>query len=228
MAKAEATLCMLRAYLPFEEEDDRFALVEAETARRFERAGFSIVPSEEVMAMFDRIDEEFGEIYDPLDGRILPERLEEFEAALAAGFRDEMGCDARLRASLVVVRARYANYGASWDGVSRQVNSTGRAVLMALAGVHESGWVQASSLRIELADVEGELVGFRSAGVEPHVAMSISRSLDKLPPDRWLRNDELVQDAFDQALGPAAEKMRDAGRPLGRIDLSRLAWPSTP
>ena len=226
--RTEPTLCMLPAILPFAEGDDRFERVESEATRRFERAGFTIVPSDQVGEMLDRVDEEFGDIYDPLDGAVLLDEFARYENEVEAGFRDDLGCSGRLRVSVGIVRARYANFSASWDGVSRQVNSTGRAVLMALAGVNEYGWVSASSLWVELSDLEGNLVGFRSAGIEPHVTLSLSRDMDKLPEDRWLRNDEYFQDAFDQALGSAANRMRDAGRPQGSIERDRVAWPAEP
>ncbi|MEM9175913.1 MAG: hypothetical protein AAGC67_11825 [Myxococcota bacterium] len=227
-AAAGPKLCMVAAALPFEEGDDRFELVESETALRFERAGFEIVPSEDVMAMIDRVDEAFGDIYDPLDGRVVPEQLDRFETELAHGFRDDLGCAARLRTSLGIVYASYAGFRANWDGVSRPVSSGERAALMILAGVNEYGWVQASSLWVELSDADGELIGFRSAGIEPHVQITMSRDRDKLPLDQWLRNDEYLQDAFEEAIGSAAEKMRDFGRPLGAIESDEFAWPTTP
>jgi len=203
---AAARLCFLPLSLPFDEEDERFGMVEDKITNVFESAGFETTDSESVREAYEPVNEEWGEVFDPLTGRILGDKQARFEQEVGRAYRDALGCDALVRVSLALVRAQYSMPIATWDGTTRQVMSTGRTILTALLGQSQSGWVSALSIWIHLMDLEGNDIGFRSAGVEPLVEISISRDLDKLPEDRWLVDEERLDGAIDSALGREAKR----------------------
>jgi len=222
---AATRLCFLPLSLPFDEDDERFGMVEEKITNVFESAGFETTDSEDVREVYEPVNDEWGEVFDPLTGRILGEQQARFEQEVGAAYRDALGCDALVQVSLALVRAQYTMPTAIWDGTTRQVMSTGRTILTALLGQTQSGWVSALSIWIHLMDLEGNDIGFRSAGVEPLVEISISRDLDKLPEDRWLVDDARFDDALESALGDDAKRLRTRGTSRGPIDPDALAWP---
>ncbi len=222
-----ARLCVLPLGLPFEADDDRFELVESKVSGRFEAAGFEIVPAARVAPVVERVEEEFGAVYDPYEGRVIAEAIDRYRSALTQALRNDFGCTGRLQISIIVVEAGFSQGTAEWDGVIQRVSSGGRTALQFLVGVHEFGWMPATSLRVDLMDVEGDTVGFRSAGIEVLGRLSGVSNQDKLPLDRWLRDEEHFMSALDLALGEAAIEMRDAGDPEGEIDGARVGWPES-
>lgn len=218
-------LCFLPPSLPFEEDDERFEMLEEKVSSVFESAGFEITGSEEVREVYQPVKQEWGEVFDPLTGRTSVEKQFRFQQEVGGAYRDALGCDALVRVSLALVRARYAMPFATWDGTKRRVMSTERTLVAALFGISEFGWVSALSIWIRLMDPEGNAIGFRSAGVEPLVEITFSRNLDKLPEDRWLRDEVGLDRAIESALGIDAEWMRSRGTSSGPIDADALAWP---
>lgn len=226
-AATAARLCVLPLGLPFEADDDRFELVESKVSERFEAAGFEIVPAARVGPVVERVDEELGAVYDPLEGRVIPDAIDRYRSALTEALREGFGCTGRLGISIAIVGTDFARGEARWDGVTRSISSARRSGIQLVLGYHKSGWVTATSLRVHLMDVEGETVGFRSAGIEPLGLIAGVSSPEMLPRDRWLRDDERFGSALDLALGEAAIEMRDAGDPDGRIDGARVGWPAS-
>ena len=83
----------------------------------------------------------------------------------------------------------------------------------ALAGVQESGWVSAFSLWLQVTDLAGKNVAFRSAGIETPVTFAVVEDQDLVPEDRWLTDEVRFGDAIRSALGPLGEALRLHGRP---------------
>lgn len=178
-------------------------------------AGFAVADPQAVAALEERVGRETGGFIDPATGWRDAERYRAVQRARATALRDELHCDAVLRAQVVGVRARFSGGSASWDGTSDAVSSTGRVVLNALAGVHEYGWVQALSLWLLVSDLDGNDLAFRSAGIEPLVSMAVLRDQDLLPQDAWLTDGAKLDAAIRSALGPAGEGLRRLGVPPG-------------
>lgn len=222
---AATRLCLQPLALPFAKDDERFGLVEDKVSAVFESAGFEITRPAEVLEAYEPVDEEWGAIYDANTGHTIEDKKTWFEHEVERAFREDLGCEGRLRVSLGIVRAPCTGPFATWDGTTRQVVSTGRTILVALTGEARCGWVAALSLWVQLMDSAGKEIGFRSAGIEPLVEFSVSRDLDKLPEDRWLRDEVALDGAIQSALGPRAELLRTRGTSRGPIDLRGFAWP---
>jgi hypothetical protein len=159
------------------------------------------------------VRKESGGFFDPATGEYDTGRRLAYRERLAGALRSELGCDARLHASVASLRARFTNGTASWDGTKQQVSSTGRIVLNVLAGVSESGWVSALSLWLHVTDLEGKNLAFRSAGIETPVSLAVMEDQDLLPEDRWLTDPARLDAAIESALGPNGASLRERGTP---------------
>lgn len=219
-------LCVQPLQLPFEEGDERFDLVSEKIGLVFESAGFEIISSDEFSKVYEAVDAEWGDVLDPYTGWVLPDKMERYKNELASALAEDLGCAARLRVSLQVVRASFFTPMASWDGTQQQVISTGRALVTVLGGGSESGWVSATSIWIELMDLKGMPIAFRSAGVEILSELSLGRDVDKLPIDRWLRDEERLDKAIRSALGTRAGDLRYNGTSEGPVSRAAFEWPS--
>jgi hypothetical protein len=64
-------------------------------------------------------------------------------------------------------------------------------------------------------DLQGEEIAFRSAGIETLVNFALVKEKDRLPPDRWLRDEAKIAAAITSALGPRGAALRSEGHPDG-------------
>lgn len=220
-AASALRLCLHPASVPFEAGDERTVMLERKLTEHFERAGIAVVPSREVKALIETVDARSGAIFDPATGRVDAEKRKAFEADIEQSARTSLGCSGWIEVGLQEAFAWYGGTSASWDGQSVQINSTARITTQVLVGVlsgvyqYETGWVPVTSLYVRVADFENQDVAFRSAGVEALFDISLSRGQDRLPLDRWLRDEEVVEEAMTSALGESIERLRSSGRPAG-------------
>jgi hypothetical protein len=208
-----AKLCLYPLRAPLPEGDERRSELERKLSAALVAASFRVADPEAVRALEERVRKESGGFFDAATGEQDVGRRLAYRERLASALRSELGCDAQLRASVVSLRARFANGSATWDGVSQQVSSTGRIVLNALAGVQESGWVSALSLWLHVTDLAGNDLAFRSAGIETPVSLAVMEDKDLLPEDRWLTDPEKVDAAIEAALGPRGSWLWQRGAP---------------
>jgi hypothetical protein len=221
-AKAEplgpgSKLCLYPVTIPIDEDEgaDRRDVIEKKLIAALEAASFELADPVSVRELADRVKTESGGWVDPVTGRRDESRHRAFRANLATALREDLECDAQLVAQVVPVRASFNNGMAKWDGTSDQVSSTGRIVLNLLAGVSESGWIGAFSLRLWALDLEGDDLAFRSAGIEALVELAVWKDKDFLPEDHWLTDEVKIDAAIQSALGPAGRALRERGDAAG-------------
>ena len=70
-----------------------------------------------------------------------------------------------------------------------------------------------ATLWLRVLDLEGEEIAFRSAGIETLINFAVVKDKDRLPPDRWLRDDAKIAAAIASALGPEGAFLRTDGSP---------------
>jgi hypothetical protein len=210
-----AKLCPYPLGLPFDENEaeKRRPELQRRLLDALVNAGFSVADPGEVEALEERVRTDLGGFIDPATGQRDEARHEAYRERLAASLAAQLGCEAQLHAVVATVRAGFVGGTARWDGATRTVSSTGRQVMNAIAGVHESGWVVAFSLWLQLTDLRGEDIAFRSAGIETPVQFAVLEDQDYVGEDRWLTDAANLDEAIASALGPAAEYLRLRGRP---------------
>ncbi|MCA9511048.1 MAG: hypothetical protein KC560_10120 [Myxococcales bacterium] len=212
-----ARLCLESVAIPTGEADDpRRARLEDALVEYLEASSFAVRRPSEVAPRLEALVEARPPYIDTATGERLPEVWDAFLDGVAADLRDELGCDFRVEARIVQVAAPFRNGSARVDGRTMQVSSPGRVVRNVFAGVNEWGWVPALSLWVEVTDLRGELVAFRSAGVEPLVSLAVLVDQDLKPEDAWLSNPKDVGLALVLALGLDAELLLERGVPGGR------------
>jgi hypothetical protein len=209
-----ARLCLYPVGVPLEEKagEARRAAIERRLVAALEAAAFEVADPPAVRALRKRIFEEEGRLFDPATGERDRAAFERTLSKLALAFREELGCDAQLAANVAIVRAPFAGGTASWDGTSQQVASTGRVILGALGGVVESGWVNAFSLWLRVADFHDDSIAFRSAGIETPLQLAVVKDQDLVPQDLWLQDAGRIDAAIRSALGPGGSALRASVR----------------
>ena len=205
-----AVVCLHPAQLPFAAgtADVRRSSIEQRLIVALQRESFTVVDPNRVAAVHRRVLEAAGGFVDPVTGTIDATRRRTIHERLARAFATELGCAVRLVPSVVTVRAGFQSGFAEWDGTKQQVSSTGRIVLNAISGTIESGWVGAFSLWLRLLDLQGEEIGFRSAGIEAVVQLAVLEDKDLMPDDQWLTDGAKLDAAIASALGADGSALR--------------------
>ena len=211
-----STLCLHPVQIPVDEEDagERRSNIEEKLTQALKGASFSVADPNAVRDLVERTRAESGGFIDPLTGQRDEPRYLRYRNRLATALHNDLNCDGQLIAQVVLVRARFAMGFAYWDGASIPVISTGRAFMQVIGGVYETGWVNALSLWLEVLDLEGNGVAFRSAGIEPLVQFAVLRDVDSLPDDLWLTDTEKINAAIALALGDGGVSLREQGTPF--------------
>jgi len=206
-----AKLCLHPIRLPFDEgeEGERRTNFQRKLVEALNAVSLEVASPEAVDELVSRVRTESGGYFDPLTGSRDERRYLAYREQLARALSDELGCDGQLFASVVLLRARLDGTHAYWDGTSIQVVSTARGLLE--GGF--SGWVGALSLWLDVLDLEGHQVAFRSAGIETLVSLAVIREQDLLPRDRWLTDEARIDAAIASALGINGSGLRGRGRP---------------
>lgn len=222
---ASARLCLTSTEVPFEKGDPRIGILEEKIATRFEEGHFSVVRGEPVLDVVEAIDASARPAFDSATAEAIPDRLDAYHAELGRALREKLGCEARIRIRVESVLARVDGKWAVWDGARISTDPQERAPVERSPEMR--GWVAALSLWVELVDVEGRELAFRSAAIEPLVHLATFRPIDRLPEDRWLQDEKALDAAIEGALGPKALYLRDRGNPAWRFPESSLVWPKS-
>ncbi len=222
---ASTRLCLASNELPFEQGDPRIEILEAKIAARFEEGYFSVVGGEPVLAVIEAIDADAGPAFDSTTAEAIRGPLDADPAALGRALREKLGCEARIRIRVESVLARIDGQWAVWDGARISIYADEHDPVERSPEMR--GWVAALSLWVELVDVEGRELAFRSAAIEPLVHLATFRPIDRLPDDRWLQDEKALDAAIERALGPKALYLRDRGNPAWRFPESSLVWPKS-
>jgi len=212
---AGSKLCLYPLTVPLAEGrgEARRANLERKLVAALREASFSLAEPVAVDALEERVRKECGGFVDPATGERDGERYLAYQQKLAQALRDELGCSAQLRASVVQLRATLFGGFAVWDGTQQRVSSTGRQVKNAIVGVEESGWLIAFSLWLSVLDLDGKEIAFRSAGIETPVQLAVVEDQDLLAEDRWLSDEARLDAAIRSALGIGGASLRSAAEP---------------
>jgi hypothetical protein len=211
----DAKLCLYPMGLPFSETQTakRRPALEKKLIAELSAAKFRVADPDAVEALEKRVRTEVGGSIDPALGWRDAERFRVYSEHLARALKGELGCDGQLFASVVSLRAGFVGGTARWDGTSQAISSGGRQALHLFAGVEERGWVAALSLWLEVLDLPGNAVAFRSAGIETPVSLAVVEDQDLVPEDRWLMDEARLDQAIRSAIGAGGDGLRRNGRP---------------
>ena len=179
------------------------ALYEKQLSEALVTAGFRVLPAATYAQASDAAAREVGGIYDPITGKVVPEKSKAMDAALKRRLREEHAVDAVLTPRIEAVTATYDQSGdAKWDGVTQSVFKTeygwnGRAY---------NGQQAALSLGVRLEDMNAQHLYSSRAGIEL-TALFISGGFERLPREELL----LDQTKSSRAVGLALAGMTGGG-----------------
>lgn len=222
---ATARLCLTSTELPFAQGDPRIAILESKIAARFEEGHFSIVRGAPVLEVIEVIDARAQPAFDATTAAPIPGVREAYHAALGGALHETLGCEGRIRIRVESVLAPVDGGWAVWDGARISRSAGGRKAVQ--RSPEMQGFVAALSLWVELVDVEGRALAFRSAAIEPLVHIGSFLPEERRPDEHWLADEQALDAAIDRALGPKALYLRDRGNPTLRFPETSLVWPDS-
>jgi len=222
---APTRLCLTSNELPFAKGDPRIPILEEKIAARFEQGPFSVVRGQPIRAVLGELDLREDEVLDAVTGEAIPGRIESHRAALGRVLRERLDCVGGIRIRVESVLARRDGKWAIWDGARTAIDFGEGGPLESSREMQDQ--VAAISLWVELVDSEGRELAFRSGAIEPLSHLRSFRPLDRLPDERWLRDEEALDAAIERTLGPKALYLRDRGNPTWQFPESSLVWPKS-
>jgi len=155
--------------LDLEEREERAREFEDLLAAELDARGFESVPSEETARLWAEVSDSGDGVFDPHTGARIDDRYAKLRERFLDAVSTQLGCDALISGTVVVVQAPFLQGAVSWDHVSESIASNFFAELHAYGA---SGWVSALSLWIRVKDLRDEEIYFRTAGIEPLVQVN--------------------------------------------------------
>ena len=213
------TICLhpLNERAPLPQAEAKTAQLEKLLATHLEAAGFSVVPSAQVKAVWDEVKQQRGGYFDPFTGQVDARKL---AAIKQTGYRElnhRLGCDAVLIPTIALVTASFSGGIAKWDSTSD--------VLAFLASGY--GYVPALSLWVSVRDLHDQEIYFGTGGIEVVEKLDSGLLRDQftqVPVEKLLtnseRNEAAVTASLESLTQPNAEKVRKAEHLRARSGLN--------
>lgn len=172
---------------------------------RLEAGGFEVVPSAEMERYWRAAAADVGDVFDPVTGKVDPERYDAVESAVFHELRSEHAADAVLWLRIYTVDLYGAGSRTTFCGTTDDVYWPAGQ----LSRLQTATLVFATCLSTTLYDMEErELYGIRS-GLETVETFAWQTRAER-PLEGRLRDPARLQQAVEQTLGPLADRL--AGR----------------
>jgi hypothetical protein len=146
--------------------DPRRGDFEALLTRELRTAGYSVIPSEEAGAIWRRVTDSIGGLFDPASGQRDSTRFARARELTMRELHDRFQADAWLHPQIVVAPAKFNSGTAEWDGTTQSYQSFGKKFLAALFGVETSGRAPALSVMVILEDLDGRSLYVNQGGLQ--------------------------------------------------------------
>lgn len=128
-------------------------------------AGFSVVLSNEYRDIWKRENELIGGCFDPATGKRDETKFRTVEKRTFEELEKEFNADAVLFTKILVVKARFSNFEAEWDGVEESFDVR-HGVLKFLDTSTSSGSVGALSMKATIKDMDGTTLYINQGGIQ--------------------------------------------------------------
>jgi hypothetical protein len=171
--------------------DSTLAYLETLIETRLREAGLSVVPASEYAAIWQRISDETGGLYDPYTGERDEEKFQAAVDSMNAELDARFDFDALLYPEVWEVMAPFEGGLARWGGVTRLIPSA--------RGY--SGEVRAATLYLVIQDKTGNELYAHEAGIQVLEHMERGQ-LTAIEPERLFEDTTWTVAAVLQALDP--------------------------
>ena len=169
--------------------------------------GVTVVPSEDVQAIWDSVAGQMNGFYDPVTGQRDEAKIKTVRMHLYHELKAKYAISAMVFPSIAVVPAKLDGDRARWDGASQGAAKHG--FWKAVAGVSHSGTIPALSLRIVLSDTEDTRLYENAGGIQVLAKADIDGLRDVPRGELFVdheRNSRAVHLALDPLLHPVAAR----------------------
>ena len=164
-------------------------------------AGFAVVPSSETEAIWHRVSDSLGGLFNAATGE---RDTVKFNTARALTMRElemRFHADAWLHPIIVVASAKFDGGEAKWDGTTQSYQSFGKKFLAALFGGGTYGKTPALSVRLVLENVHGKDLYSNQGGLQLYEVPS-GRDFVPIPRAQLYADPVRNADAVRLALAP--------------------------
>jgi hypothetical protein len=164
-------------------------------------AGFAVVPPEESVAIWKRVTDSLGGLFNAATGERDTVKLNTARALTMAELRARFQADAWLHPQIVFASANFDQGNAQWDGVKQSYQSFGKKFLTALFGGGTYGKTAALSLWVDVEDMRGKDLYINQGGLQLYM---VPRGHDwvEIPSSELYANPERNANAVRLALAP--------------------------
>ncbi len=125
-------------------------------------AGYRVVPAAESQAIWDRLTDSLGGLFDPVSGQVDTTMLRNIRALTLRELRERFHADAWLHPIMVIASADFRRGTAKWDGTKQ---AFGRKLLGITIGT-TYGTTPALSLHVVVEGMDGKVLFDTQAGLQ--------------------------------------------------------------
>lgn len=160
--------------------------------------GFTVIPSREYRATWERLSKQIGGIFDPITGKRDEQKIKAVRGYLLEELRTKHQADALLHPIVQVVEAKFQAGHARWHGATEPVIPEGfwNAFLMG----DSQGTTSALSLYVTIEDTNGTDIFIQAGGIQLLAKVTSVRRFTPIPQSQLLANADRNKAAVELAL----------------------------
>jgi hypothetical protein len=166
--------------------------------QKLRELGFTVVPSTEYKAIWERLTKQMGGIFDPITGKRDDNKLKTVRGYLLEELRTQHRADALLHPVIQVVKAPFNAGHARWHGTAESIIPEG--FLAAFFMADSAGTTSALSLLITIEDMNGVDLYVQAGGIQVLAKLTSGRQFVSIPQNQLLTNAERNKAAVNIAL----------------------------
>jgi hypothetical protein len=176
-------------------------------------AGFAVVPWVESQAIWRRVTDSLGGLFNRATGERDTVKFTIARALTMQELKARFHADAWLHPFIVLASAKFDGGEAEWDGTTQSYQSLGKKFLAALFGGGTSGKTPALSVRVDLEDVHGKDLYTNQGGLQLYEVPS-GRDFVPIPPAQLYTDTMRNANAVHLALAPLVTRTVSGGSSL--------------
>lgn len=169
-------------------------------AQKLTKAGFFVVPSNEVAKIQETVKEQTGDLFDSKTGKPDSTKWESMRAQIREELKTKFNADVTLYPHIRVVKAGFSGGYAKWFGTSESLGPKGFLKSLFSLSRRYSGGVPALALFVQIDDLNGDNLYIKGGGIQVLHKLS-GGSLEDIPAEELFayeeRNIEAVNIALD-------------------------------
>jgi len=164
-------------------------------------AGFAVVPPNESEAIWKRVTDSIGGLFNSATGERDTVKLNAARALTMRELHARFQADAWLHPHIVYASAKFDRGNAQWDGAKQTYQSFGKKMLTAMFGHETYGKTSALSLRVAVEDMHGKDLYINQGGLQLYLVPS-GQDWVKIPPGELYGDPARNATAVRLALAP--------------------------